>query len=378
MKNVLITGGAGFIGSNLAALLGNTHYNIYAFDNLHPQIHQNNGRPIMLPDYANLLPGDVTHRKDWDAVLKLIQPDIIVHLAAETGTGQSLTEASRHGNVNVVGTTNMIDALTRAKINPDHIILASSRAVYGEGAWKNADGSIFYPSPRPHKMLESNQWDFAGKEGKVAIPIATRADITPPNPSNVYAATKLAQEHILNAWTNATGVRLSTLRLQNVYGPGQSLQNSYTGVVAFFARVAQKGGVIEVYEDGNIVRDFVYIDDVTTAIKKAIINPPNDKRVLDVGLGEKISILKLAQLTAKIFDAPEPKITGRYRDGDVRSASCDITKTTDDLGFTPRWQIENGLHALAKWVLTQTTNDSHTLRPSHTELNSLLPQKLQL
>ena len=266
--SVLITGGAGFIGSALARRLVDFGYDVAVMDVLHPQVHGDHAA-INLPSSVQLFTGDVTHAADWDAVLRLFRPSQIVHLAAETGTAQSLSEATRHGSVNVVGTTQLLDGLSRAAHVPDQIVLASSRAVYGEGAWQYGS-QIFYPPPRSHAQLLAGNWDPQGPTDDSAVPLPSSASRTEPRPTNIYAATKLAQEHILAAWTAAHDTNLSVLRLQNVYGPGQSLTNSYTGIVALFARLAREQRTLEVYEDGRIVRDFVYIDDVVEALFAAI------------------------------------------------------------------------------------------------------------
>ena len=192
-----------------------------------------------------------------------------MHLAAETGTAQSLSESTRHGMVNVVGTTQLLDSLTRAGHVPGHFVLTSSRAVYGEGVWRNADGSTFQPGLRTHAQLEAGKWDHG--DGAAHVPNTVAG--THPNPINVYGATKLAQEQILSAWTGSHDTRLSVLRLQNVYGPRQSLSNPYTGIVSLFSRLAREGESIPLYEDGDITRDFVYIDDVVSALVAAIAAP---------------------------------------------------------------------------------------------------------
>ena len=173
---------------------------------------------------------------------------------------------------------------------------------------------------------------------------------TEPRPTNIYAATKLAQEHILAAWAAAHDTKLSVLRLQNVYGPGQSLTNSYTGIVALFARLAREQSTLEVYEDGRIVRDFVYIDDVVDALFAAIERPAAEPRCLDIGSGISTTIHELAEKIAAICDAPEPVIVGKFRDGDVRAAKCDIEPATKELEWRPQWTLEDGLRALLDWI----------------------------
>lgn len=350
----LVTGGAGFIGSALSHRLIGQGFAVVALDNLHPQIHPAGGRPAELHADAELVVGDVTDPAVWDTLLDRLAPDLVVHLAAETGTGQSLDQATRHSQVNVVGTTVMTDALLRHQRIPAQLMLASSRAVYGEGQWATESGEIFYPAPRGHAQLDRAEWDCTPASGERSHGVPSRAGTTAPAPTSIYGATKLAQEHILRSWCLATGADLSILRLQNVYGPGQSLTNSYTGIVVLFTRLAAAGQQIPLYEDGAVVRDFVYIDDVADALAAAAAKPPADAfRLLDVGLGVTATIADLAGTIAAAAGAPEPGLTGAFRDGDVRFATCDIGPTTEDLGWTPRWDLPRGLAALRDWVAVQ-------------------------
>jgi dTDP-L-rhamnose 4-epimerase len=323
-------------------------YDVAVLDILHPQVHGAHSA-IDLPESVRLFTGDVTHGPDMDAVLRLFRPSQIVHLAAETGTAQSLSEATRHGSVNVVGTTQLLDALSRAGHTPDQLVLASSRAVYGEGAWESG-GQVYYPQPRSHAQLEAGIWDPTGPTGDAAIPLPSCAGRTEPRPTNIYAATKLAQEHILSAWAASHDTNISVLRLQNVYGPGQSLTNSYTGIVALFARLARQQQSLEIYEDGRIVRDFVYIDDVVEGLFAAITKPATGSRCVDVGSGVRTTIHELAQAIATICGAPEPVVVAKFRDGDVRAARCDIEPAMNELDWHPKWTLEDGLRALLDWI----------------------------
>ena len=361
--SVLVTGGAGFIGSALAHRLVAAGYDVAVMDVLHPQVHTGH-QAIELPSSARLFTGDVTHAPDCDAVLRLFRPSQIVHLAAETGTAQSLSEATRHGSVNVVGTTQLLDGLSRAAHVPEQLVLASSRAVYGEGAWQSGS-QIFYPRPRSHAQLQAGIWDPQGPTGDSAVPLPSCAGRTEPRPTNIYAATKLAQEHLLAAWTAAHDTKLSVLRLQNVYGPGQSLTNSYTGIVTLFARLAREKRPLEVYEDGQIVRDFVYIDDVVAALFAAVDRPAVQPRLVDIGSGIPTTIHELAQKIAALCDAPAPNVVAKFRDGDVRAAKCDIEAAKAELDWRPTWALEQGLGALLDWIDEQPESPSSATDHAH-------------
>ncbi len=345
-KCCLITGGAGFIGSALASKLVAEDKFVVAIDNMHPQIHKNKNRPNSLQSGVELLVADICDPGTWTDFLACYEPETVIHLAAETGTGQSLTCSSRHAHVNVVGLTTMLDAFSNLSIRPSHVLLASSRAVYGEGAWlSQTDRSVFYPRHRTVNMLEQSIWDFPD-----ATALAMNARTTTPNPTNVYAATKLAQEQILEVWTNAFKVPLSILRLQNVYGIGQSLINDYTGIIPLFVRIAESGESIPVYEDGQITRDFVNIVDVISAFLLCIENPPTVTRTIDVGSGVRTTILELASLITKCGGRSAPRITGQYRIGDVRHAYCHIEDTKKEVGYSPSTTLKNSISELYAWI----------------------------
>jgi dTDP-L-rhamnose 4-epimerase len=353
LKNsgVLITGGAGFIGCEMSKALRESFGRVVAFDNLHPQIHPSCERPDALPAHVELKIADVRDAASWAELFQDFRPSIVIHLAAETGTGQSLVESTRHASVNVVGTAEMLDAFSNIGFKPDHILLASSRAVYGEGAWTSNDKHAFYPLRRSNAQLSSGAWGFENAQGKSASPLAHRAASVMPNPSSIYGATKLAQENILSAWTSAMGVPLSILRFQNVYGPGQSPFNAYTGIITLFHRQAHAGKTIEVYEDGNIGRDFVLVSDVVDVCIAALKRIPTGVRILDVGMGKVTTILEAAKIVARIHNAPEPKICGKFRDGDIRWAVSDMQDTTAELGVTPRIDFEKGCRMVGEWLV---------------------------
>lgn len=343
---VLVTGGAGFIGTASSAALADAFDRVVAVDNLHPQIHPGTGRPTGLDERVELVVADVTEERTWDDVLGRVRPDVVVHLAAETGTGQSLAEASRHALVNVVGTTRMLDALLRHDALPQRIVLTSSRAVYGEGAWRRSStGELFHPGQRTAEILRRGEWDFPDSE-----PVPMSAAVVAPAPVSVYGATKLAQEHVLTAWAQSVDVEPVTLRLQNVYGPGQSLINPYTGIMSLFCRMARAGRSIPLYEDGEVRRDFVLIDDVARAVVAATVAPAPGVRPIDIGAGEHQTIARAAELIARHYGAPAPHVTGQYRQGDVRHAWADVSYAAQSLGWTPRHDLADGVHRLATWI----------------------------
>ena len=346
--SVLVTGGAGFIGCALAERLAPLADRWLVLDNLHPQVHATRERPAALHDAADLVIGDVTDAAAWDSVLADFQPDVVVHLAAETGTAQSLSESSRHGRVNVVGTTELLDGLTRATAVPSHLVLTSSRAVYGEGTWRRGDGTTFQPGARTNAQLTAGQWDFPDAEHQ-----PNSVSATVPAPSSVYGSTKLAQEHILGSWAASHDTSLSVLRLQNVYGVGQSLTNPYTGIVSLFSQLARDGRSIPLYEDGEITRDFVFIDDVADALVATMTDRPDRLRMADVGTGVRTTIGDLARAVSDFHHAPPPHVTGQFRDGDVRHAACDVTATLAALEWSPRWSLTDGVAALQDWIAEQ-------------------------
>lgn len=344
-KNILVTGGAGFLGCALSKRLAPESKGFVVVDNLLSQVHPSPERPSDLNSKARLIVGDVIEPDTWQSLLAEFHPDIVVHLAAETGTGQSLREASKHGRTNVLGLTELLDALARAELLPEQIILASSRAVYGEGAWQSADGEVFYPGQRTNIQLSRAQWDFDG------TPLPSICGQTKEKPTSVYGATKLAQENILKSWAFSFGVPLSILRLQNVYGPGQSPFNPYTGIVILFSRLAKNAEVIELYEDGMVTRDFVFVDDVIDAIVKSIVEiPANGCRQLDIGSGVSTTLIDLAKMITDFHAAPPAVISGKYRNGDVRHASCDISTAESEFCWAPRWNLAAGITELQKYL----------------------------
>lgn len=338
---VLVTGGAGFIGTALAGRNAAQVDTWVAYDNLLAQVHGDDPQ-LALPESVEVVRADIRDRDALAAVVAELRPTVVLHLAAETGTGQSLDEPTRHTDVNVNGTAMLLEVLAQATY-PEKLALTSSRAVYGEGEWVDAAGNVSRPGARSAEMLQRGQWDFADLQ---AIPSAFAR--TCPAPANIYGATKLAQEHLVSAWCAARGVPSAILRLQNVYGPGQSPINPYTGITTLFMRLAGRGEVIPVYEDGLIVRDFVFIDDVVRALESAIGAPGHV--VGDVGSGTAATIAEMADIVAGFDAAPAPEVTGQFRLGDVRYAACDMADSAWLLGGQAPTGLKAGLRRLHGWM----------------------------
>ncbi|MBP0952512.1 NAD-dependent epimerase/dehydratase family protein [Pseudomonas alliivorans] len=343
-KVCFVTGGAGFIGCALSASLAKRYSKVIAIDNMHPQIHSSMDRPALLDPAVELVVADVTLPATWEQLLAKYKPTVVYHLAAETGTGQSLLESSRHAEVNILGTTRMLDAFSAHDVRPDRIILTSSRAVYGEGGWEDPKGQVTYPGQRTNEMLGNSQWDFPGLK---AVPFQSSSTLT--YPTSIYGVTKLSQEQLISCWADAHGVKTSILRLQNVYGVGQSLTNPYTGIVSLFAQLAKAKKSIPLYEDGEVVRDFVYISDVANALVLAA-DSSEKNFTYDVGSGRSITIRELATIISDRYSAPAPEVCGKYRNGDVRFASCRIDETSVALNWAPEVTVEQGVNMLCDWI----------------------------
>lgn len=354
--SILITGGAGFIGSRLARALleRDPSARIWIYDNLHPQVH---GSRASWPDFGGsvtCVEGDIASEEGVHAVVARAEPSVVFHLAAETGTGQSHDEPTRYCRVNVLGTTHLIEAIRRVG-TVGRVVLAGSRAVYGEGGYRDAQGREFTGAPRSPEALA---------EGKFAIdpPVWAERPVEPiPShsglavaPSSVYASTKLMQEYLLQQ-TLTPPCSAVVLRFQNVYGPGQSMHNPYTGVLSIFAKQLLSGGGIDIYEDGEISRDFVYVDDVVDALVQAGSSDVPHGSVIDIGTGQPVTILEAARILAAALgrrDA-EIQVSGRYRAGDIRHAFADVSTAERLLTWAPKIDVDTGLASLAKWAEAQ-------------------------
>ncbi len=347
-RRYLLTGGAGFIGSRLTrALAADGEARIWVFDNLHPQVHGPEAAPPEFPGNVTFIMGDVTDAGALADCVSEARPDVTVHLASETGTGQSADEISRYCNVNVMGTAHLVDALRERAPATQRLVLTSSRAVYGEGAYRTAEGAVIIPEMRSREDMAQGQFAPRGPGGTALTPCPTRED-TPPAPSSIYGATKLMQEHIVQHAARTWSPFI--LRLQNDYGPGQSHANPYTGVLSMFCAQILQGQRLNIYEDGNIVRDFVFVDDVVAAIVKACRVPAQESPI-NIGSGRPVTILEVAKTLLRQLGREENfyDVTGDFRAGDIRHAVADVELAEERLGWQPTVGINDGLLRLAKW-----------------------------
>lgn len=347
-KRILITGGAGFIGSRLCRSLTERGAVVTAFDNLLEQVH---GPDPVVDPALDLIRGDIRDRAAIEAAVAQVRPEIVVHLAAETGTGQSADEPSRYSDVNVVGTAMLIEILRAQAQPPERVVLAATRAVYGEGGYRNASGQTFIPAPRTTAAMGEGIFGLFDTDGAPLTAVATDETL-PPRPGSVYGSTKLMQEYLLQQspapWDTVI------LRLQNVYGPGQSLRNPYTGVLSIFCQQAMSGKRLNIFEDGEIYRDFVFVDDVVAAFVTACETEAGVGGVFNIGSGEKVSIRAAAELILKELGLPQDvDLTGAFRAGDIRHAVADIGLARETLGWSPKVTFATGAAALVAWARGQ-------------------------
>lgn len=349
-KNVLITGGAGFIGSNLALDLLKRGYNVTVLDNLSPQIHGNNS-PLYnsIKDKVQFIKGTVLSYDDWKVALEGV--DIVIHLAAETGTGQSMYEIEKYTDVNIKGTSIFLDILANEKHSIKKMIVASSRSIYGEGKYKCISHGIVYPTERNDEdMLKG---DFA-----VKCPICTNeVELLPTDeeskihPSSIYGITKQVQEQMFMVIGKSLGIPAVALRYQNVYGAGQSLSNPYTGILSIFSTRIKNGNDINIFEDGKESRDFIYVDDIVEATRLGIEKDEANYEVFNVGLGKAIDVITVAHTLLKTYDSTSKiSVSSNYRLGDIRDNYADLTKIKEKLGFEPKVSFEEGIRKFTAWV----------------------------
>jgi len=354
MKKILITGGAGFIGSRLCEKLYDKGYNITILDNLSPQIHGISKSSLLkkIEGKCTFIKGDVRNKKDWEKAIT--GQEIIIHLAAETGTGQSMYELEKYNDVNIIGTAHMLEILANTQHTIQKLVIASSRAIYGEGKYLcTTHGDIF---PTQRKELDMNNGEFSPKCNicDTELNLLATDENSKIHPSSIYGITKQHQEQMVMLIGKTLSIPAVALRYQNVYGPGQSLSNPYTGILSIFSTRILNGNNLDIYEDGLESRDFVFIDDAVDATILGIEKEEANDEVFNVGSGEATTVKEVADSLKKFYNSDiNISISGKYRLGDIRHNYADLTKAKNLLGFSPKYDFQEGIFEFVKWVKNQ-------------------------
>lgn len=356
IKNILITGGAGFIGSNLALKLLDKGYQVTVLDNLSPQIHGEDGTKselfLNIKDKVNFIQGDVVNSEDWKRALK--GQDVVVHLAAETGTGQSMYEINKYIDVNVKGTSNLLDILTNEEHQVKKIVIAASRAIYGEGMYNCTEHGTVYPVARTEADMSKGDFEVKCPICNRDVEVMATTEETKIHPTSIYGITKQMQEDMCMVVGKSLNIPVVGYRYQNVYGPGQSLKNPYTGILSIFSTIIKNGNNINIFEDGKESRDFVFIDDIVDATILGIEKEEANYESFNVGTGVCTNVLEVATLLKEKYQSEtDIVISGNYRLGDIRHNFADLTKIHEKLGFTPKVSFEEGISKFVDWVNQQ-------------------------
>ena len=353
MQRVLITGGAGFIGSKLALQLLARGYRVTVLDNLSPQVHTRT--PEDSPLYRSIagkvsfIRGDVTDREAMTAALR--DQHAVVHFAAETGTGQSMYEIERYCRVNIGGTALLLDVLANASHAVRRVVVASSRAIYGEGKYLAAAGQAVYPRQRAATDMSRGDFEVKHPDGGASLRVVATDEESLIHPSSVYGVTKHTQEQLVMSVCPGLKIAPVALRYQNVYGPGQSLSNPYTGILSIFSNLIMSGKPINVFEDGQESRDFVYVEDAVNATVLALESPQAAREVFNVGSGQRVSVLSVANTLMKHLGIAVPvDVSGNFRIGDVRHNYACVKKLTALLGFSARYDFDAGVALFCAWA----------------------------
>lgn len=352
---VLVTGGAGFIGSHVVELLLEQGAHVRVFDSLVEQVHSGAG-PRYVQSEAEFVRGDV---RDRDALLKALRGvDQVVHLAAEVGVGQSMYEVSRYVDANTGGTGVLLDIIANDKVDVGRLVVASSMSIYGEGAYRCSEHGPMAPGLRPETHLRARQWDPRCPACDSALsPVPTRED-KPLLPTSVYAISKMDQELLCLSVGAAYGLDVVALRYFNAYGPRQALSNPYTGVAAIFSGRLLHGRAPLAFEDGQQLRDFIHVRDVARATTLALDSDKGSGQAINIGVGSPLTIVQVAAILAQHLGVDvDPEVTGKFRAGDIRHCWADPGKAQELLGFTAGTTLEDGIAELIDWVSTQSADD---------------------
>lgn len=352
-KRILITGGAGFIGSHVADELLPYGHRVRVLDNLAAQVH-GGSLPDYLDDDVELIEGDL---RDPDSVASaLCGVDAVYHFAAAVGVGQSMYQIERYTDTNSAGTAVLLEALAKRPV--ERLVVASSMSIYGEGLYRDAGGTVRTVGERSLEQLKNSRWEFADESGTPLEPMATpetkRAAL-----SSIYALTKYSQERMCLMIGRAYGIPTVALRFFNVYGPRQALSNPYTGVLAIFASRYLNDRAPLIFEDGQQRRDFVSVHDLARACRLCLDAPRAVDHAINIGSGQAYTIVELAERMARALGKAKlgAQITGTYRMGDIRHCFADITLARQLIDYRPRVTLEQGIVELAEWLAGQVADD---------------------
>lgn len=361
MQQVLITGGAGFIGSNIALKLLKLGYNVRVLDNLSEQIHGTNPEKTS-PLYQNILgkvdfvKGSVTDRKVLEEALNGC--NYVIHLAAETGTGQSMYDIEKYVETNIGGTALLLDILTNQKHTIKRVVVAESRAIYGEGKYICPKCGEVYPLERKDEDMQKGDFECKCPSCGGDVKLVATTEDSAIHPTSVYGITKQVQGQLVHLICKNIGIESVSFRYQNVYGPGQSLSNPYTGILSIFSTRIKNGNGINIFEDGKETRDFVYIDDVVDATILGMTVPEANGHVFNIGTGVATDVLTVAKTLCEKYSIEVPiEVSGNYRLGDIRHNFADITSAQTILGYQPKWSFANGIEKFVQWVNNQEVQE---------------------
>jgi dTDP-L-rhamnose 4-epimerase len=351
---VLITGGAGFIGSHVATELLRKGYQVRLLDSLVTQVHgEHCKRPSYLPADAELILGDVRNPDVVDEAL--LGVDAVYHFVSLVGVGQSMYQIAEYTSVNNLGTAVLLERLVKQRVNK--LVVASSMSVYGEGLYLTEEGEPYHQACRTGEQLKRHEWEMTTRDGRALRPVAT-PETKPPSLASVYALSKFDQEQMCLMVGRAYGISTVALRFFNVYGPFQSLSNPYTGVLAIFASRLLNGQRPIIFEDGKQLRDFVSVYDIAQACRLALEVEAAEDQTFNIGSGQTVTVAEVAQNLAKVLGKNiEPEVTGSYRVGDIRHCFPDISQARKVLGYEPAVTQEAGMRDLATWLDQQTAHD---------------------
>jgi dTDP-L-rhamnose 4-epimerase len=353
-QTILITGGAGFIGSHLADELIANGYDVRVLDTLLAQVHEREQRPAYLNPKAEFIQGDICDPKAVRYACEGI--DVVCHLAARVGVGQSMYDIVKYTETNNLGTAVLLEELMTRPVG--RLIVASSMSIYGEGLYRRPDGTLSAGQERSLDQLKQGDWEVRDVDGQVLTPVPTPETKTPALAS-VYALSKYDQERLCLVVGRAYHIPTVALRFFNVYGPRQALSNPYTGVLAIFASRLLNDNRPMIYEDGLQQRDFVHVRDLARGCRLAIETPQAAGQVFNLGSGEPHTILEIAQRMAAVLGKPhlEPQVMGKYRVGDIRHCFADISRACQVLGYEPQVSLHAGMTELAAWLEDQVATD---------------------